>query len=447
MGRDKVLDILNAFAHSQIIHKNPVFNSDDKTKQIYFNCLRKYIESTPYKNDRFVKEQFKIYSMILRVNNIKDYSSVNPNQLGDIKYLIPFDLVAILGYKRKFLSSLQMKFTIYKMLNDFELDISNQMINTMIHTMIGEKSSWNRILKYSKLKQYQKYLNFVMNNCKFARRRPFKIMITATMSAGKSSLINAIVGKNICKSQNLACTNKIHKIISKPYEDKFIYKSDYEIYLNANQYDILNDNSDNSSNDIIISTYFNSVLKEKRTIIYDSPGVNFSGNENHKILSQDMIEENDYDLLIYVMNATQLSTNDEYEHLKYVLKNINKKKIIFVINKIDLLDEDKENCNDIVNSQIKYLENIGFKNPVVMPISAIAAYLSKSLSDKKDLKRSDLTKIYALYDKLESLNLSSYYKKYFSDIKILENNDDEIKQLLKLSGLEYLEKYIAKRCN
>ena len=145
-----MLDILNAFAHSQIIHKNPVFNSDDKTKQIYFNCLRKYIESTPYKNDRFVKEQFKIYSMILRVNNIKDYSSVNPNQLGDIKYLIPFDLVAILGYKRKFLSSLQMKFTIYKMLNDFELDISNQMINTMIHTMIGEKSSWNRILKYSK---------------------------------------------------------------------------------------------------------------------------------------------------------------------------------------------------------------------------------------------------------------------------------------------------------
>lgn len=37
----------------------------------------------------------------------------------------------------------------------------------------------------------------------FSTPTPYQILVTATMSAGKSTLINAIIGQNICKSQNL----------------------------------------------------------------------------------------------------------------------------------------------------------------------------------------------------------------------------------------------------
>ena len=38
-----------------------------------------------------------------------------------------------------------------------------------------------------------------------------KIGVFATMSAGKSTLINALVGYNLCPSQNQACTAKVLK--------------------------------------------------------------------------------------------------------------------------------------------------------------------------------------------------------------------------------------------
>lgn len=44
------------------------------------------------------------------------------------------------------------------------------------------------------------------------------------------------------------------------------------------------------------------------------------------------------------MNATQLSTNDENEHLEFVRKTIGKTPLIFVLNKIDSFNEEDEMC-------------------------------------------------------------------------------------------------------
>lgn len=51
-------------------------------------------------------------------------------------------------------------------------------------------------------------------NRKFITNEPIKVIITANMSAGKSTLLNALVGKKVNKTQNDACTAKIHKIKS-----------------------------------------------------------------------------------------------------------------------------------------------------------------------------------------------------------------------------------------
>ena len=77
--------------------------------------------------------------------------------------------------------------------------------------------------------------------------KPYNILITATMSAGKSTLINSLIGKNISLMQNMACTSKIHTIISKPLEDGVSSEYDHDLSMAASIEDLLSDNEDNKS--------------------------------------------------------------------------------------------------------------------------------------------------------------------------------------------------------
>lgn len=67
----------------------------------------------------------------------------------------------------------------------------------------------------------------------FLTQEPIKVIITANMSAGKSTLLNALVGKKVNKTQNDACTAKIHYIKNKPFEDSLCYEWDYLLDLDA----------------------------------------------------------------------------------------------------------------------------------------------------------------------------------------------------------------------
>ena len=141
------------------------------------------------------------------------------------------------------------------------------------------------------------------------------------MSAGKSTFINALIGKYVCLSQNMACTSKIHSMINKPFEDGFSYEYDYDLVMTAGKEELLNDNELNSSDKIYVSSHFDGLLANERIVIHDSPGVNFSGASEHKKIAAKLIKARNYNLLIYVMNSTQLSTNDEDVHLDFVKKN------------------------------------------------------------------------------------------------------------------------------
>ena len=51
--------------------------------------------------------------------------------------------------------------------------------------------------------------------------------------------------------------------------------------------------------------------------------------------------------------------------------------VIFVLNKADQLDSEKEDISEIVDSYVNYLTEIGFENPNVFPVSSKAARLLK----------------------------------------------------------------------
>ena len=54
--------------------------------------------------------------------------------------------------------------------------------------------------------------------------KPIKrILVVANVSAGKSTLINALTGYRVNMARNLACTNALHFIYNKANEDVVTY--------------------------------------------------------------------------------------------------------------------------------------------------------------------------------------------------------------------------------
>jgi translation elongation factor EF-1alpha len=144
------------------------------------------------------------------------------------------------------------------------------------------------------------------------------------------------------------------------------------------------------------------------------------------------------------MNATQLATNDESEHLDYIKENIGSIPVLFIINKIDNYAVEEENLEEIVQRQIEMLKKKGFDNPIVCPVSAKAGYIAKQFN-LNSLSRFEKLELYNYIDKFERMRIADYYNRMFRDISVEDAKNEET-QLIKTSGLAYVEKIIASMC-
>ncbi len=286
-------------------------------------------------------------------------------------------------------------------------------------------------MKYYEQKKKKEFVEaFHAYYKEFIDANPFSILITATMSAGKSTFINALTGKNICLSRNVACTTKVQPIVGKLFdtEVEFPYDSDLTVTMNKAE-----------KKDVKIA-YFDGLLGGQSLIVYDSPGVNYSEDSKHKKITQKSIETGKYQMIVYLMNATQLGTNDDDAHLTFVKKYVGKKTILFIMNKADAFNEEEEEIEAAVLKQIAYLKSKGFRNPLVCPVSAKAGYLAKK-SQKEPLSRLERRELNCMEDKFAQLKLVDYYHKYYPDIKVEDSENEDI-QLLKTCGISYVEKII-----
>ncbi len=433
MGVDVIKTVNLAMAH--IVVKNPIINDNNETKKEYLDRLSHYLTIGNWNKRKYEMSGMQAYRQIIL--NSSDIKQEKPIEF--YKYYILLDLIHILGYEIKNISSDKIKNLKKQYLLDFK-EAHGDIFQKIINLTQGNEKRITYLLKNEQLKNEKEYIKLIRKNIIFRNTKPLKIMVTATMSAGKSTFINSLIGKYVCLSQNMACTSKIHSIINKSFEDGYSSEYDYDLVMTAGKEELLNDNEENETNMIYVATNYRGSLSNFRIIVNDSPGVNFSGNNEHKELSENLIKRKKYDLLMYVMNATQLGTNDDDEHLNYVKQSIGRKPIIFIMNKMDAFDLDEENVSDIINKQITYLKAKGFKNPVVCPMSARAGYLAK-ISSQKELLRSERRELNNYIDKFEIMKLEEYYKKNFPKIFIKDSLNEE-EQLLKTCGLLYVEQII-----
>lgn len=423
---------------SHIIEKNPILKADIDIRKQYLQLLIKYLRIGKWNRLKYVKAQINLYENLLLISESVNY--VSTEKLEHYKHYILFDLLHILGFESKIINSNTMGNVIEEYILDFpDMKNEKEIINRMFYALKNCKKL-KTLEKSFGLKEEREYIEAIYINLQFKKKKASTLMITATMSAGKSTFINALTGKYVSLSQNMACTSKIHSIINKAFEDGYTCEYDHDLTLMAGKEELLNDNELNSSDKVIVSTCYDGNLSGKRIIINDSPGVNFSCNSEHKEITNRLIKSKKYNILVYLMNATQLGTNDEDEHLEFVINNIGRKPIIFVINKIDTFNVEEENIMNTMKRQLEYIKSKGFKNPIVCPVSSRAGYIAK-ISHHEKLSRVENRELYNYIDKFEQMKLTDYYSECFPEVKI-EDNEDEKTQLLKTCGLSYVEKII-----
>ena len=280
----------------------------------------------------------------------------------------------------------------------------------------------------------------IRGNRNFIQKKEKRIMITANMSAGKSTLLNALVGKKINKTLNDSCTAKIHYIHNKFIEDGYIYEYDDELELNASNEILMNDNEENDTTDIHVGTKFRSWQEiDKRVCFIDTPGVNSSMDKGHREITDDSITNIECDLLIYLFNGENIGTDDDIRHLSYVHDHY-MGKIIFLINRVDNYKTGTDSVKDTLEKEYKDLQKLGFKNPEIYPVSAYAAYLAKMALHKEKLSEDEAEELSALKRRLKRPEFS--YEQYYKKTIPRKENKDGISQLLINSGIIALEQLL-----
>ena len=200
-------------------------------------------------------------------------------------------------------------------------------------------------------------------------------------------------------------------------------------------------------------------------ILIDTPGPNNSQNLEHKEATYKFIKDTKNNpLVLYVMNATQASTNDDAQLLKEISEIIKtngkqaEERFIFALNKIDCFDPEKESIEILIDNCKNYLKKFGIENPKIFPVSAEAAKLIRLYENKQSLSRkqiSDLNNFKYTFipvpkENYEGINTIKYASiSTFEKERLYEKakNSNENDALLIYSGIIAIELYINKYLN
>ena len=228
--------------------------------------------------------------------------------------------------------------------------------------------------------------------CAAAPRAAYHVLVLATMSAGKSSLINALIGRELLPSANeatTACLTSVERRQRAKYFQGACF-SHAGVKLGT-QRDLSKEhvrawNTDAQVKLIHITGRFSNTSRlPPGLVLHDTPGPNNSQNQRHAELMLEALRTVPFQLLCFVLNGSQLGTQDDYQLLKKlreVLQQHADHRILFILNKVDLLDPDQgEDIASCIGNARLYLEKLGFADPVIVPTMAnIALYARKAMA-------------------------------------------------------------------
>lgn len=253
---------------------------------------------------------------------------------------------------------------------------------------------------------------------KKAKNQEFEINVVATMSSGKSTLINALLDKKLMPVANTATTATIVRIIDTD-QDNFcataydangavLYKEDNIEYAQMKIW-----NADKAISAIDIYGRIPCVDSVgMKLILVDTPGPNNSRDKDHERMTYQMLNDSDKSLVLFVMNGTNLSVNDEAAFMDYVCNCMkeggkqSRERYIFAINKMDAFNPEDDDIPGALRQAKEVLEERGIMDPNIYPISAQVALECRT----NPIRHSTLDSFKDALNYFDGMKFDSYYE-------------------------------------
>lgn len=348
-------------------------------------------------------------------------------------------------------------------INDKKIHLEHFEITSTEERMERLKNIFRKIQEgpYEELKKEK-----VIQNFEKVFSQEFEIAVVATMSSGKSTLLNSFLGDNIIPAKNQACTAKITRIENSKEDNYSAEVFDEKGNKIGNFNDITGNDLENfNSNENIELIKLKGNIKninssEVKLVLIDTPGPNNSMNLKHKELTFKLLKEEYKPLLLYILNYQQLSINDDKLFLEEIAKEMekadlqSKERFIFVLNKFDARFEDEkdDDMNDVIKKVKEYLKAFNIHNPIIIPTAAQTALLaridSNKLNDRSLRNRNRVIEnIIDVYK--DQFNINDYLlvsnnikNALHINLKKAEDETNDKKLAEILSGVPALEMYI-----
>lgn len=249
-------------------------------------------------------------------------------------------------------------------------------------------------------------INAIQQAYKQAMSNKLEVNIIATMSAGKSTLVNSLLQKKVLPSRNEATTAKVMRIRDNDAVDSKVFharafnhqRQVIKECSNINEQFLNRLNDDSAVSTIEIEGNVPFVNNDMASLVLvDTPGPNNSQDESHAEKTKEVISNSPKTLIVYVMNGTQILTNDDDSLFKFIAASMKASKekrdrFLFVVNKLDASGKE-DDINATLENIRKHLKNkYHIENPQIVAASAKTALgirdlISPKYSSEKLLKK------------------------------------------------------------
>lgn len=267
----------------------------------------------------------------------------------------------------------------------------------------------------------------------------FEMAVVATMSSGKSTLINAMLGRDLLPARNEATTANLVRIHDIDGQDTFkaiAYNKDHkEIksieHVTQKDMEELNLRGNNAQSEDFVSfvELFGDIQGIDSTnmqlILTDTPGPNNSQNLEHKEHTYSLFNADYKPMILYVLNASQLGTNDDNSLLRRVADAMkeggrqSQDRFIFALNKADEFDPAKgEKLENVIERVKDYLKRHEIFNPRIFPCDARSAKVFRQFLNQQTLTETEIDDILPKYEKINKREW-----RHFSDYAPLSLNN------------------------